>query len=303
MRDPDLQGIIAASLTPVTETFEVDAGRLSGHVARLIGQGCSFVSTFGTTGEGASFSVAQKLDALEKLVAAGIAPGKLMPGVMSPTVDEAAAMLAGLDRLGCRAVVMLPPFYYGASEEGIAAFYDAALARAGTAGPPIVLYNIPQLSRVTFTPSLIERLVKKHGSRIAGLKDSTGNRDNAVMLAKTFPDLAIFVGDDRVLPDLLDAGGAGLIGGLPNLFAPSSVAYYAAPRGDGAARLVEQTAERIRLVVEYGDLIALKGALAHYLGDPEWRRSMPPLMPLPTERVAAFAEAIAATGYAYEAAA
>ncbi|MCB1550202.1 MAG: dihydrodipicolinate synthase family protein, partial [Hyphomicrobiaceae bacterium] len=107
VRDRDLQGIIAASLTPVTEALEIDAGRLASHVSRLLAQGCSFVSTFGTTGEGASFSVAQKLDAVRKLVAAGIAPERLTPGVMSPTVDEAAAMLAGLDRLGCRAVVML----------------------------------------------------------------------------------------------------------------------------------------------------------------------------------------------------
>ena len=123
------------------------------------------------------------------------------------------------------------------------------------------------------------------------------------MLAKTFPELAIFVGDDRVLPDLLAAGGAGLIGGLPNLFARSSVAFYRAPRASRRSELMRQARARIETVVANEDLIALKGALAHYRRDPAWRRTMPPLMPLPEARVAAIERAFAATGYQYEAAA
>ena len=303
VRDSDLRGIVAASLTPVTEALEIDDGRLAVHVSVLLDQGCSFVSTFGTTGEGASFSVGQKIAALEKLAAAGIDMARFMPAVMSPTVDDAAQMLAALDRLKCRAAVVLPPFYYGARNAGVAAFFDAMLSRAAVRDIGVVLYNIPQLSRVTFDPDLIRSLIDKHGRRIVGLKDSTGSRDNAVMLAKTFPELAIFVGDDRVLPDLLAAGGAGLIGGLPNLFARSSVAFYGAPNGEGAAELMKIARERIETVVANEDLVALKGALAHYRRDPAWLRTMPPLLPLPDTRIAEVQRAFAATGYEYEAAA
>jgi 4-hydroxy-tetrahydrodipicolinate synthase len=302
VRSSDLRGIVAASLTPVTEDLEIDAGRLAQHVSGLLGQGCSFVSTFGTTGEGASFSVAQKLAALEQLAAAGIDMGRLMPGVMSPAVDDAARNLAGLDRLGCRAAVVLPPFYFGADNAGVIDFFDAVLGRAG-GEIGIILYNIPQLSRVAFDRDLIRELVDRHGPRIAGLKDSTGSRDNAVMLAGTFPDLAIFVGDDRVLPDLLAAGGAGLIGGLPNLFARSSVAYFDAPDGSRAGELVDLARARIEAVVAFGDLLALKGALARYSGDPAWGRTMPPLVPLAGERVTELQKLLAATGYEYKAAA
>jgi 4-hydroxy-tetrahydrodipicolinate synthase len=302
VRELDLCGIVAASLTPVTEGLEVDTGRLAAHVAELLGQGCSYVSVFGTTGEGASLSVAQKVAALEALAAAGVEMRRLMPAVMSAAADDAARNLAALARLGCRAAVVLPPFYYGAGGPGVVDFFDAVFARVpGEIG--VVLYNIPQLSGVAFDRELVRALVARHGRRIVGLKDSTGSRETAVMLAEGFPELAIFVGDDRVLPDLLKAGGAGLIGGLPNLFARSSVEFYGAPEGPRAAELVAQARARIETVVENGDLVALKAALARSRGDPAWARLMPPLRPLADSQVTEVLEAFAATGYRYEAAA
>jgi 4-hydroxy-tetrahydrodipicolinate synthase len=303
VRDSDLCGIVAASLTPVTEDLEIDSVRLAVHVSDLLGQGCRFVSTFGTTGEGASFTVAQKVASLEALGQAGIDMTRLMPAVMSPTVDGAARNLAALARLRCRAAVVLPPYYYGATNAGVAEFFDAVISRIPGAEIGLVLYNIPQLSRVAFDAELVRTLTAKHGRRIVGLKDSTGSRDNAVMLAETFPDLSIFVGDDRVLPDLLNAGGAGLIGGLPNLFARSSVAFYDAPKAAHAADLVAQARARIEAVVSHGDLIALKAALAIYRDDLAWNRTMPPLVPLSGDRAGQVVRAFAATGYRYRAAA
>jgi 4-hydroxy-tetrahydrodipicolinate synthase len=304
VRDKDLCGIVAASLTPVTAALEIDAQRLSTHVAGLLGSGCSYVSAFGTTGEGASFSIRQKIDALDALIVAGIDPARLLPGVMSPTIDDAAAMLDALDRFGCPAAVVLPPFYYGASQEGVAAFYGAVFDRMSGSGIGVVLYNIPQLSRVAFERGLVAGLRRRHGGRIVGLKDSTGSRDNAVMLAEAFPDLSIFVGDDRVLPDAVAAGGAGLIGGLPNLFAPDLVALYQAlSRGEDTQNLMRRATARIEAVVDNGDLLALKAVLARSLGDPQWARTMPPLMPITESQADEVERIFAATGYTYGAAA
>jgi 4-hydroxy-tetrahydrodipicolinate synthase len=287
---PELKGVIAASITPVTADFEIDVERLAAHAGRLLDEGCSFVSTFGTTGEGASFSTVQKIAALGGLKAAGVDMSRQVPGVMTPTLDDAVRMMNAVADCGCRAALVLPPFYYEAGEAGIAAFYDALIAR--TSGDlEIVLYNIPQLSRVRFTPSLITGIVERHGSRIAGIKDSTGDVGNGVMLAKTFPQLAVFTGDDRVMPPLLANGGAGLIGGLPNLFARDLKALYDNPEN---AALLEKQAVRIAAVDAYGSLVALKAALAHYTGDEAFARTMPPLLPLgPGDRrqlVASFEE-------------
>lgn len=300
----DLRGILCAAITPVTPGLQIDSARLARHCTALLDAGCAFISTFGTTGEGASFSSAEKVTSLEALAAAGIPMARLVPAVMTPGVEEAAIMLKALDRLGCRAALILPPFYYGnASEEGIVEFFDAMLARAGATDIDLLLYNIPQLSRIAFTPSLIRQLLARFGKRIVGLKDSTGNADNGEMLVRTFPELSIFTGDDRVLPRLLAAGGAGMIGGLPNVFARDLRKFYDAPTGPGADELKRQAALRIVSVDGHGGLLALKAILARLYDDAEFLRPMVPLVALSAGVQETVLKEVAATGFVYERAA
>lgn len=275
---PRIQGVVAASVTPVTPDFSVDVARLAGHVESLLAKGCSYVSTFGTTGEGASFSTGQKIAALKALKVAGADMGRQIPAVMTPVLDDAVQSVMAYAELGCRAVLVLPPFYYGATEAGIAGFYDALIEKTASVGKiDLLLYNIPQLSRIRFTKSLVETIVGRHGSRIVGIKDSTGDVDNGIMLVESFRDLAIFTGDDRVLPTLVKKGGAGMIGGMPNVFTSDLKALYDNPDN---AEILEKQAKRIVAVDTHGSLVALKAALAHYSGDDNLARAVPPLKAL-----------------------
>lgn len=274
----DLKGVICASITPIAADLSIDVARLKAHVDRLLADGCSFVSTLGTTGEGASFSTREKVAALRGLKEAGADMARQVPGVMTPTLDDAAEMVVAIAELGCRGALVLPPFYYGASEDGIAGWFDALIERTRSRTKiDLLLYNIPQLSRIRFTPSLITKIAANHGSRIVGVKDSTGDVANGVMLARTFTDLRIFTGDDRVLPELLANGGAGMIGGMPNVFARDLVGLY---NDRTSADLLDKQTQRILAVDAHGSLVALKGALAAYLGDDNYARVLPPLREL-----------------------
>lgn len=290
-----LKGVIAASITPIAPDLSVDVTRLAAHSQRLLDNGCAFVSTFGTTGEGASLSTDEKLAGLKALRAAGADMSKQVPGVMTPTLDDAARTLVGIAELGCRAALILPPFYYGTSEAGIAGWFDALIERTRSATQiDLLLYNIPQLSRIRFTRTLVEDIVGKHGSRIAGIKDSTGDIDNGVMLATTFKELAIFTGDDRVLPTLLANGGAGMIGGMPNVFARDLRNLYDQP---GNADLLAKQTTRILAVDAGGSLVALKAALATYRGDENYARVLPPLVSLDNQGRSKLLESFAQTGF------
>lgn len=278
MAAADLKGVITASITPFAEDFSVDVKRLAAHSANLLETGCSFVSTFGTTGEGASLSTREKVAALNALKSAGADMSRQIPGVMTPTLDDAAEMVVGIANAGCRAALVLPPYYYATSEAGIAGWYDALIERTKSSTQiDILLYNIPQLSRIRFTADLVKSIIARHGSRIVGIKDSTGDIDNGIMLAKTFPELSVFTGDDRVVPTLLANGGAGMIGGMPNVFARDLVALYNDPQN---AELLAKQTTRILAVDKGGSLVALKAALAHYTGDESYARVLPPLKPL-----------------------
>lgn len=304
MANSDLSGIICASVTPVTAQFAVDAKRLAMHCATLLDNGCSFISTFGTTGEGASFSTNEKIEALRALRDAGADMSRQIPSVMTPSSDEAGRLIAEIAALGCRAALVLPPFYYAsATEDGIVAFFETALARAGNPDLAILLYNIPQFSRITFTPSLVSKLVARFGDQIVGIKDSTGKLESGVELAQGFPKLSVFTGDDRVLPNLLPQGGAGMIGGMPNVFSADLRKLYEAPSAASSDSLKANAAARIEAVDGNGALLALKATLAAVYNDPEWSRAMPPLMALAPERAKIVFDAIEATGFAVSTAA
>ncbi|WDR06877.1 dihydrodipicolinate synthase family protein [Devosia rhodophyticola] len=298
MSNSDLRGVISAVTTPLTQSFDVDAERLAGHCERLLNTGCSFVSTFGTTGEGASLSSQQKMVALEQLKAGGADLKRHIPSIMTPSADEAGRMIAKAASLGCRGVLVLPPFYYDApSDEGIVAFINDAMTRAGRPDIDILLYNIPRFSRITYTPELIDRLIAKFGSAIVGLKDSTGVAANAVMLAERYPNLSIFTGDDRVMPGLVAAGGAGMIGGMPNVFCADLAKIYAAPTAPETAQLRQYAGERIAIVDSNGGMLALKAALAAIHDDPAWLRAVPPLQGLDSAQATSVLTALGKTGF------
>ncbi|WP_082434247.1 dihydrodipicolinate synthase family protein [Devosia sp. A16] len=281
--------MVAASLTPVSDTGSIDVARLKSHLDWLFAAGCSFVSPFGSTGEGASFSVREKRAALAALQQAGAPMDRLIPASMSPALDDAVATIAAAADLGCRAVLIAPPFYYGAaSQDGIAAFFEASANRFGGTFPlDVVLYHIPAMTKVGYGVELVQRLIARHGRRLVGIKDSTGDRAHTLMLAQTFPELRIFTGDDRVLPDLLAAGGAGMIGGLPNVNAVELCRFFADPTGPEAQGLRDRAAQRIVAVDEHGGIIALKAVKAQISGDAAWLRPLEPLLPLPAAGIAA----------------
>lgn len=287
-----LGGIVAASLTPVTDTRSIDIVRLKSHFDWLFTAGCSYISPFGSTGEGASFSVREKRAALQALQQAGVPMGRLIPASMSAALDDAVATIAAAADLGCRAVLIAPPFYYGAtSQDGIAAFFEAAADRFGGTFPiDVVLYHIPAMTKVGYGVELVQRLIARHGKRIVGIKDSTGDRTHTLMLARTFPGLRIFTGDDRVLPDLLAAGGAGMIGGLPNVNAVELCRFFANPTGPEAAGFRDRAAQRIVAVDNHGGIVALKALKARISGDAAWIRPLEPLLPLSEAEVAALIE-------------
>jgi 4-hydroxy-tetrahydrodipicolinate synthase len=278
VRDTSIGGIMAAILTPVHADLSIDHDRLLSHALKLLADGCTRVSTFGSTGEGVSFSSEEKRVANEALLAGGVRADQLLPAIMVSSVDTAARELRDIARLGCKHALVLPPFYYrSATVEGVASYFEAVFEKAGRPAVSFVLYNIPAMSGITITHELVRLLQAGKGAPVGGIKDSTGDLASGLAFVRAFPELSIFTGDDRVLPHLLDAGGAGMIGGLPNLYARDLVALYNTREGAEATRLAALAAERIARIDATGGLLALKAGLADQNTDPAWLRAMPPL--------------------------
>ncbi len=139
-----------------------------------------------------------------------------------------AADEAGAD-VGCRAALLLPPFYYkNPTEDGLFAYFSEVINRVGT-GIKYYLYNFPQQSAVPFSVDLIGRLLKAFPGTLKGVKDSSGNYENGRAYVENFAKdgFEVYAGDDTLLRPLLLLGSAGCITAAANVNSPIAAQVYA----------------------------------------------------------------------------
>lgn len=298
-------GVFAAVLTPFDEAGAPDSAALALHCRWLLSNGCDGLSVLGTTGEGNSLSVEERIALLERLVADGIPARVLLPGTGCCAVPDTVRLTDRAVRLGVAGVLMLPPFYYkDVSEDGLFAAFSEAVERVGDARLRIYLYHFPQLSGVPLTPPLIERLLARYPDSIAGLKDSSGDLANMANLAQRFPGFDVFSGSDELLLPLLRAGGVGAITAVANVAASTAAEVYAAWRvGDevGAAQAQAKLTALREAFLAYPLSAALKEIIARHTGRARWRLLRPPLVPLFASDAEALAAALAELDFAPEA--
>mgnify|MGYP005837436317 CR=1 FL=1 len=280
----ELQGIVAAVVTPLNAKDEPDLERLQGHIRGLANEGCHGFLLLGTTGEGPSMGIHERRTILE----AGLSAAEGMTvyvGTGCPSLRDTIDLTTQAFELGADVVVVLPPYYYKkVSDEGLFAFYRCLFDEAVPQGKWLMLYDIPQQSQIPLSADLLERLLHYAGGRLAGVKDSTGNLDHGRELCRRFPELRIFVGTDRLLLPALRFGAAGCITAAANLFAPLVVAVYRAHlAGEDGEPLQEVLTQLRELLDQYQPLAPmLKSLLAWRDGSADWH-VRPPLLPLPEE--------------------
>ena len=294
-------GVFAAVLTPFDESGAPDSAALALHCRWLLSNGCDGLSVLGTTGEGNSLSVDERIALLERLISDGIPARVLVPGTGCCAIPDTVRLTKRAVDLGVPAVLMLPPFYYkNVSEDGLFAAFAEVIEGVGDSRLRVYLYHFPQISAVPLPAALIERLLARYPDSVAGMKDSSGELANMTDTARRFPGFDVFSGSDELLLPLLRAGGVGGITAVSNVVPSVCAQVYAAWRaGDDA------TAERAQALltairrefVPYPLSAALKEIVARNTGRARWRILRPPLVPLFTADAAALARALDGLGF------
>jgi 4-hydroxy-tetrahydrodipicolinate synthase len=282
-----LHGVIAAVATAVNKSGEPDTARSTALARFLLANGCDGLNVLGTTGEATSFSLDQRKQMMSAYKASGLPLDRMMVGTGAAALADAIALTKHAAELGFAGALVLPPFYYkGVPDDGLVAYIDAIAGATASQPIPIYLYHFPAQSGLHWHVALIRRLLERHGERIVGLKDSSGDMDFARAAAGVDPRFRVFPSTEAALPQARSGPFAGCISATANLNADLCARAY---RSGDAAALAE--AVTIRKLFDGKQLVSgIKTLLAHIHGEAEWARVAPPLSVFPAaDRAAAVA--------------
>jgi 4-hydroxy-tetrahydrodipicolinate synthase len=275
-------GVIAPVLTPFGEDGGPDTERFIAHCDWLMQEGCTGLAPFGTTSEGNSLGLDERMELLEELVDSDIDPARLMPGTGAPSVADAIVLTKHAVELGCGGVLMLPPYYYKApSEEGLFRFFSEVIDGVDDDDLKVYLYHIPPVAQVGFSLPLIGRLIKAFPDTVVGLKDSSGDWNNTAAILDAYPDFEVFPGSEIFLLDGLRKGAAGCISATCNVSAGAIRNVYNNWQGADADKLQAGITALRKAIQAFPMIPALKALVAHYRKDPGWAKMRPPFTDLP----------------------
>jgi 4-hydroxy-tetrahydrodipicolinate synthase len=208
----------------------------------------------------------------------GLPLDQLMVGTGAASIADAVALTRHAAELGFAGALVLPPFYYkGVPDDGLVAYVDTIVTATAAKPIPIYLYHFPSQSGLPWHVKLVKRLLDTFGTRIVGLKDSSGDMAYAREAAAIDKSFKVFPSTEAVLLEARSGAFAGCISATANLNA--DLCARAWRNGDNNA--LDQ-AVTIRKLFDGKQLVpGVKALLAHIHGDPAWGRVQPPLSAFP----------------------
>jgi 4-hydroxy-tetrahydrodipicolinate synthase len=185
-------------VTPFDAQLRVDEEgtvRLANH---LVAHGSDGLVVCGTTGEAATLTDEEHLRVIELVVGELKGRATVVAGVGSNDTRHAVHLTEKATELGADALLHVTPYYNRPNRRGIVRHFEAC---AEATDKPIVLYNIPSRTGTDMPNDLLAELAQL---------------DNVVAVKQANPDnlapvdgLELYAGNDDMLADVLDLGGAG----------------------------------------------------------------------------------------------
>src|SRR5487761_1116724 len=275
----ELRGVLPALVTPLSREGAADEPAIQRLVEHVLAGGVHGLLALGSTGEVASLAQAARHQVLAAVVKAAAGRVPVICGVAQSRLADAISDLSAASELGAAAALVAPPFYYPIYQPTVLSFYRAM---AQSSPLPILIYNIPQNTKVVVDPATVAALARE-GS-VIGIKDSSRDFEyfeSVCAATRSLPDFRIFTGSDTMLLASLAMGGAGTVCGGANI-APSWIVkiFDEFERGDlKAARAHQDAVLELVLAVRGGVFPSAIKAALHLQGLCEpWLA--PPVTPL-----------------------
>src|SRR3954467_8394449 len=232
-------GVVPPTVTALDADERLDRAGMARLVEYQISGGVNGIFVLGTNGEGPCLRDAVRREACEVAVEAARGRVPVIAGVLQPSTARIIDDIKLLESSGIEAVVVTTPYYFGGYNSDELVGHYRRLADATDL--PILIYNIPQNTKVPIKASAILKIAED--PRIAGVKDSSGDwaEVQRMILERPREDFTILQGNQQMAAISLVLGADGLVPGFANVH-PRMLAdlYDAATRGDTAGAFAIQ---------------------------------------------------------------
>jgi 4-hydroxy-tetrahydrodipicolinate synthase len=205
-RDMRLGGILTAMVTPFDSKGDLDEDATARLVRHLLDNGSDGLVLAGSTGEGATMTDEEKVRLWEIGVAeSGDAP--IIAGTGTYDTRHSVELTERAHEVGADAMLVVTPYYVRPNRRGIKAHYEAVAAATDR---PIVAYNIPSRTATDMPNDLLAELA-------ADIDNVTAVKQARYEDLAPIEGMDLLAGNDDVLAEVMDMGGAGGICVTANL--------------------------------------------------------------------------------------
>jgi 4-hydroxy-tetrahydrodipicolinate synthase len=270
------KAVYSAVLTPFKKDLTIDTKLFISHCEFLLKNNIS-LAPLGTTGEANSISISEKLDLIKTISNSDLPKEKIIIGTGNTSFVDAAILTKNAVENKIYSVLLLPPFYYkNVSDEGVYQYYKEIINTVKSINLRIFLYNIPQVSGVTISIDLVNRLKKEFSDTITGIKDSSGNFE-ITKKYKEIKNFIVYPGSEKFLYDGLHIGCSGCISATTNVNIEAAKLINSFDKSEGES--INKKIKSVRDVFEkYPVIPALKASKTKE--DSNWSYIRPPLVAL-----------------------
>lgn len=232
MANSDTRGVIVPVLTPLHSDETVDVDSLRRLTRYLLDNGVHGIWASGTTGEFPSLSDNERLIGIETVVdeVAGQVP--VIGNISGSSTEHSVNLALSVQESGLDGIAATPPFYYPHAQDEIRDHYSYISEKAG---PPLWVYNFPQMVKTAVAPGTLATLAGT--GTVVGVKDSSGAGEPLaelnVLCEQGGVDLLRFLGTVFRVTTARSVGAHGVIPSIANVVPGlASRAWEAGEAGD-----------------------------------------------------------------------
>ena len=211
-----LQGLVAATFTPLREDRSLHLEAIPPMVDRLADQGIAALYVLGSTGEGASLTFDERCAVADSFVNAASGRLPVIVQVGSESLMQARHLAAHASRVGADAISAVSPVYFkpDSVETLVASMAEIA---GGAPELPFYYYHIPAVTGVGVSAVEFLKLAEQRIENLRGVKFTSQNVFEFQTCVEYAQErLQIFWGLDEMLQYGLAAGAVAAVGSTYN---------------------------------------------------------------------------------------